>query len=784
MKKKLLFVISQLYKGGAEISLVNLLNSLNYNLYDVDLVVLNQEPVNDAVSLIDKVNSHVNICNAYKEYQNINILDRIHAKLIYSMEEKGAYYITALDFVRNNLYDWAFFVGEWYSPSFVANHVEATVKAAWIHSDISRAHYFDADHYFYFYDKFDYFIFVSETSLRSSIKAFPFLKEKAVTIYNITDIKDIKSKSMETLDFVYDKTKPMLLTCANFRKEKNHLRQVMVMSELKKRGIDFIWVNVGATADSSLVNDVKELCAKENIESNFIILGPKDNPYSYMRLADAVTVLSDHESWSMVITEAKVIGTPVIATKTSGAIEQIEHKKTGILTDFDVNDIADKIEEFINVKNLQHKIRDNIRNYDNTDEILESFYKLINKQLPIKDSAKGKEESILYVVDNINYIGGAHGATKLQIQELLKINKNITIFSTTIPNLMVRKELEGAHFLALDSIRTDKIYNKRVFDCISNRTVNRHEKMSRIKQFFRQRLFHDSTYYESYVLLSVSDLFSDFNTVCITSESSSFRKVLAKSKCKNKIQWIHTDYCAWRQFNEWTISITKDDGNIYNEFNLIVLLSENIKTKFDKLYPYLKNKTVVVKNLISTNTILSKANMIDLDCSPVHFMTVGRLGSEKAFSRLFKILYRLKENGYNFRWDIIGDGDEESHLAELIKRLDLSDYVTLFGFKSNPYKLMKKAQVFALLSNYEGIPNTIYEALILGIPVLATNVGGISDQITNGVNGWLAENNEEDIYTSIKYLIENKAEIEKIKRNLELYSYDNESVLRSLNNIF
>ncbi|MFV0343523.1 MAG: glycosyltransferase [Anaerocolumna sp.] len=784
MKKKLLFVISQLFRGGAETSLVNLLNNLDYDLYDIDFLVLNHKPIKNAVSLLCNINRNINICDAYEEYQNINIGDRIHAKLVYSSDVKGAYYITALDFVRNKIYDWAFFVGEWHSPSFVAFHVEAKTKAAWIHSDISKAGYFDADHFFYFYDKFEYFIFVSENSLRSSVKAYPFIKEKSITINNILDVKDIKVKALEKVDLTYDKSKPMLLTCANFRQEKNHLRQVRVLSELKKRGLDLLWVNIGSTADEILVNEVKELCISEKIDNNFIILGPKDNPYPYMKMADAVTVLSDHESWSMVITEAKIIGTPVISTKTSGALEQIEHQITGILTGFDISDIANKIEEFISNQELQSSIKENIYNFDNTSVIMESFNELIVNEEHLEETRNQVHKSILYVVDDINYVGGAHGATKLQIKELLNTNKDITIFSTTIPNLKTRQELLGVKFKALNSIREDKIYNKRVIDCMFNNTVNRREKINKIKQFILQKYLHDKNFYDDNVLGGLKNIFEGFETVCITSEGSAYRSLLANSNCNNKIQWIHTDYCAWREFNEWTRFITKNDEKIYKKFNSIVLLSENIKYKFDKLYPVLADKTIVIKNLIPSSSILSKASCIDQEYESVHFVTVGRLSKEKALSRLFNILRKLKENNYKFTWEIIGDGEEVRYLEDLIKELDLSDNVTILGYKKNPYKFMKKAQVFALLSNYEGVPNTIYEALILRLPVLATNVGGINDQIINGVNGWLAENDEESIYNTIKHILENPNEIEQAKKNIEEYIYDNDIIIKSLNKLF
>ena len=152
MMQKILFVISQLYKGGAETSLVNLLNRLDYSKYSVELLVLDQRPVPNAISLIERVNNKVTICDAYAEYQKITFRDRVRAKLIYTYEQKGAYYFTALDFVRGKEYDWAFFVGEWCSPSFVAYEVNARFKAAWIHSDISKADYFDAGHYYYFFD--------------------------------------------------------------------------------------------------------------------------------------------------------------------------------------------------------------------------------------------------------------------------------------------------------------------------------------------------------------------------------------------------------------------------------------------------------------------------------------------------------------------------------------------------------------------------------------------------------------------------------------------------------
>ena len=98
------------------------------------------------------------------------------------------------------------------------------------------------------------------------------------------------------------------------------------------------------------------------------------------------------------------------------------------------------------------------------------------------------------------------------------------------------------------------------------------------------------------------------------------------------------------------------------------------------------------------------------------------------------------------------------------------------GALTNPFRKMIEADVFALLSDYEGLPNTIYEALILGIPVLATNVGGIASQIENGITGWLVDNKSDKIEMKIKQLLMEQSQIKDVKNNLKTYTYDNDKI--------
>ena len=108
----------------------------------------------------------------------------------------------------------------------------------------------------------------------------------------------------------------------------------------------------------------------------------------------------------------------------------------------------------------------------------------------------------------------------------------------------------------------------------------------------------------------------------------------------------------------------------------------------------------------------------------------------------------------------------------------------MLGSRSNPYTFIKQADVFLLLSEYEGLPKTIYESLILGIPVLATKVGGIPDQINEGENGWLVDNNFDAIYNKIKYIMEHHEEVEKYKSNLKSYKYDNQEIYDKVSKLY
>lgn len=376
MKKKILFVITQFYKGGAETSLLNLFHCLDSQKYEVDFLVLNQIEYQDATSLMGEIPNWINVFDAVKNRGNGLKLEQLAGKIYRRLFHTETYVKSAADFVKNRKYDVAISFGEWLSPAFLVKKVNAVKKYVWIHIDLDKADFVNKEELVKYDSRITGYIFASEKSRQSSIHRCPQMTEKSIVVHNILNRQNILSRSAE------DVTLPQangsfLLSVGNLRIEKNYPRQIDVMRILKERNILIKWICVGSTVDKNVYGEVSRLLDKYQLRDDFVLCGADDNPYRYMKRAKAVMVLSDHESWSLVISEAKLLGVPVIATNTSGAQEQIRNGENGVITSFDPEEIAEKIIDFLQDEKLQEHIRKNLEKESAFDTGIGEFERLV-----------------------------------------------------------------------------------------------------------------------------------------------------------------------------------------------------------------------------------------------------------------------------------------------------------------------------------------------------------------------------------------------------------------------
>lgn len=98
---------------------------------------------------------------------------------------------------------------------------------------------------------------------------------------------------------------------------------------------------------------------------------------------------------------------------------------------------------------------------------------------------------------------------------------------------------------------------------------------------------------------------------------------------------------------------------------------------------------------------------------------------------------------------LIGEGELKVQMEELANSLMIKDKVEFLGLKSNVYPYLNKADIFCLPSKYEGIPMSLIEAMGTGLPIIASNVGGIPDMLTDKKDALLVIPEEDEIAGSI-----------------------------------
>jgi glycosyltransferase involved in cell wall biosynthesis len=143
-------------------------------------------------------------------------------------------------------------------------------------------------------------------------------------------------------------------------------------------------------------------------------------------------------------------------------------------------------------------------------------------------------------------------------------------------------------------------------------------------------------------------------------------------------------------------------------------------------------------------------------------VTVGRLTYQKGQDLLIEAVAGLPPE-MNVKLAIIGEGELESKLKNMVKKANLSDRVLFMGWQKNPFKYIKAGSLFVLPSRWEGFPNALVEAMACGSPVVAANCpSGPAEILENDRWGLLAETeNSKSLADKIRYMLENPANIEK-----------------------
>ncbi len=253
---------------------------------------------------------------------------------------------------------------------------------------------------------------------------------------------------------------------------------------------------------------------------------------------------------------------------------------------------------------------------------------------------------------------------------------------------------------------------------------------------------------------------------------------------KKKVHWLHYEYKKTNPNKRYNALFKR----AFKSFDEIIAVSDGVMNAFNDLY-HLEMKTHVISNLVDANKIIEKSNEkcdVKLDNKELNFISVGRIHPMKGYDRLINALHRLKEEKRmpnNFKLRLYGTGTLLNELKEMISNFHLENHIELMGQVMNPYKYLKNSDLFILSSYYEPFGLVMVEAMLTGVPVLATENAATSKIIDNKKNGYIVENSEKGLYDGLKYLFSHLEEIKKYKDNLKEYKYDNTKMIRQIEDV-
>lgn len=254
--------------------------------------------------------------------------------------------------------------------------------------------------------------------------------------------------------------------------------------------------------------------------------------------------------------------------------------------------------------------------------------------------------------------------------------------------------------------------------------------------------------------------------------------IIEKVNADLKIGWCHTDY--------FTI-VNPDidiDKKMWSNIDYIVNVSKDCEDSFLKVFPELKNKSVVLENIISINFVREQSTKNIEDEIPndgsIKICSVGRFSNQKGFDLAVLACKRLIELGFNIKWYIVGYGGEEEYIKKLIKRNNIEDRFILLGKKVNPYPYMKNCDIYCQPSRYEGKAVTVREAQILGKPVVITKFPTSKSQLENGIDGHICELSIDGIVDGIIKLCSDPDFSNYLSRNCLKRDYSNRNELQKL----
>lgn len=228
-------------------------------------------------------------------------------------------------------------------------------------------------------------------------------------------------------------------------------------------------------------------------------------------------------------------------------------------------------------------------------------------------------------------------------------------------------------------------------------------------------------------------------------------------KIQKKITWIHGSYKSNPNYSTFLKGkyLNRVIASRYAKLDKIMIVSNDARDEFTSILGNFDNLEVLYNFMDSKSIRLKAAQAVQevFEKDKINIIAVGSLLPVKGYDTLLHAAYLLKKDGIAFKLRIVGDGKLKDELIALIQSLNISDVVSLMGFKDNPYPYILQSDIYVMSSISEALPTALIESMILGLPVVVTNCSGCKEIVDNGEYGIMTENYSTTLFEGLKEII-------------------------------
>lgn len=384
MKKQLLFINGHLNTGGVEKSLLDILKHLDYDKYEVDLLLLEELgdyapelPPEVHVRLMDLHNTYGSLLNALLRCVRKHDWFCFRMRLIFLLMKlfgQKKIHLAQKLLTGNQHYDCVIGFRPGICTQIAAFAVNADKRITWWHHGTINVEH---DSYLEAADACNQIAVVSESCRSMLTGEFPALANKLTIIPNMVDFEDVRRKAAAFQPYDNSDTCHIATLC-RLSPEKHMENVIFAAKELKEAGVSFRWHAAGG---GSLETDFRKMAESVDVSDFFILEGNQPNPYPYLKNADLFVHPSYVESQGLVVLEAMALGVPCVVTKSLGPCEFIEDGVNGVLTEQSPESLTEKVLEMLTNRELYERIKANTRCPEQfaPERVMEKIEKLLEK---------------------------------------------------------------------------------------------------------------------------------------------------------------------------------------------------------------------------------------------------------------------------------------------------------------------------------------------------------------------------------------------------------------------